>query len=119
MPTICIFMTLVEIETGTCVSAANGHGMFGVGGATGEGHAANSGYHGMPVTLTVAVNDSHAVPITFAIVAVYFASIGVVFGPDARISGVHGGPTIWPPTAVGPLMTMPTIVAAVCHVLHA
>ena len=94
MPTICPLSTLALIDTGTCVSAANGIGMFGVGGATGDGNAAKAGYHGKPGTFTVAVNESHAVPITFATTFVYFSSIGVSLGPDARISGVHGGPTI-------------------------
>src|SRR5688572_2945283 len=107
------------MPAGTCVSAANGHGTLGAGGATGEGTAANAGYHGMPVTLTVAVKLSHAVPITVAMVLVYFNSCGVALGPDARISGVHGGPTIWPPTAVTALMTTPTMVALDCQVLHA
>ena len=51
--------------------------------------------------------------------AISLISIGVDLGADARISGVHGGPTIWPPVAVTALITMPTIVAAVCHWLHA
>ena len=34
----------------------------------------------MPVTLTVAVNVSHAVPMTCAITVEYFISIGVDFG---------------------------------------
>src|SRR5262245_62803084 len=73
----------------------------------------------MPVTLTVEVNVSHDVPITCAMTFEYFISIGVAFGAEARISGVHGGPTIWPPIAVTALITTPTIVAAVCHWLHA
>jgi hypothetical protein len=40
-------------------------------------------------------------------------------GADARISGVHGGPTIWPAEAVGPAITTPTSVAMLCHWLHA
>ena len=118
-PTICILSTLHEIDIGTWVSAANGQGTLGAGGATGLGTAANAGYQGMPVTLTVAVKLSHAVPITWAITLEYFISIGVDLGAEARISGVHGGPTIWPPTAVTALITMPTMVAAVCHWLHA
>src|SRR6185436_16442083 len=98
-------------ETGTWINAANGQGTFGAGGATGLGTAANAGYHGMPVTLTVAVKLSHAVPITWAITLEYFISIGLPLGADARISGVHGGPTICPPVAVTALITMPTIVA--------
>src|SRR5688500_7413994 len=96
-----------------------GHGTFGVGGAIGPGNAANAGYHGMPGTLIVSVYCSHAVPIAVAIAFVYFISIGVDIAPFARISGVHGGPTTLPPTAVTALTTTPTIVAADCHVLHA
>src|ERR1041384_47220 len=118
-PIICIFITLHEIDTGTWVSAATGQGPLGIGGASGPGNAANAGYQGMPVTLTVAVKLSHAVPITCAITLEYFISIGLDLGADARISGVHGGPTIWPPIAVTALITTPTIVAAVCHWLHA
>src|ERR1044072_3511052 len=119
MPIICPFVTEAEIETGTCISAANGHGTFGAGGATGDGTAANAGYHGMPMTLTVAVNESHAVPSVFAIAFEYFISIGEAFGALARISGPSGGPTICPPIATGPLITTPTSVEAVCHWLHA
>ena len=89
------------------------------GGAIGLGSAANAGYHGRPGTLTVAVKVSHAVPITLAITLEYLSSIGVDLGADARISGVHGGPTICPTDAVTALITTPTIVAAVCHWLHA
>src|SRR3569833_3011989 len=104
-----------EIEVGTWVSAANGTGVFGTGGAIGEGTAAYAGYQGRPGILTVAVNDNHAVPMTFAITFEYFISAGVFFGADARISGVSGGPTSRPPTAETALITTPTIVVAVCH----
>src|SRR5882724_4021072 len=100
---------LHEIEVGTWVSVANGHGTLGAGGATGLGTAANAGYHGMPVTLTVAVNVSHAVPITLAITLAYLSSIGLDLGAFSRISGVHGAPTICPPVAVTALMITPTI----------
>src|ERR1041384_5699472 len=52
-PTICCLSICVEIDTGTWVSAANGTGTFGVGGAIGPGNAANAGYHGRPGTFTV------------------------------------------------------------------
>src|SRR5690606_35777210 len=93
IPTICCFMVAGMIDAVTCVSAITGHGMFGVGGATGLGIAANSGYHGMPGTLIVAVYDSHAVPSSVASAFVYFISIGVLLGPLASMSGVHGIPT--------------------------
>src|SRR5438067_4948050 len=73
----------------------------------------------MPGILTVAVNESHAVPITVAITLEYFISFAVFFGADARMSGVIGGPTSWPPAAVTALITTPTIVVADCHWLHA
>src|SRR3954468_7935732 len=107
------------METGTCVSAANGQGTLGIGGATGEGTAAKAGYQGMPVTLTVAVKVSQAVPSTVAITFEYFISCGVPFGAEARLRGVQGGPMICPPTAVTALITTPTMVAAVCHWLQA
>src|SRR5438874_10564037 len=106
---------LHEIEVGTCISAANGTGTFGTGGATGLGTAANAGYIGMPAIFTVAVNDSHDVPITVAITFEYFISFADALGADARISGVIGGPTSWPPAAVTALITTPTIVVADCH----
>src|SRR5262245_11163268 len=111
-------MMLHEIETGTWTSAANGQGTLGIGGATGLGTAANAGYHGMPATLTVLVKVSHDVPITWAITLEYLSSIGVALGADIMISGVHGGPTIWPPDAVGPAMITPTMVDMLCHWLH-
>src|SRR5215813_730294 len=107
------------METGTWVSAANGQGTLGAGGATGDGTAAKAGYQGMPVTLTVAVKVSQAVPSTVAMTLEYFISCGVDLGADARMSGVQGGPTICPPVAVTALITTPTMVAAVCHWLQA
>src|SRR3569833_461742 len=56
---------------------------------------------------------------TIAITYEYFISAGVFFGAVARISGVSGGPTSCPPTAVTALITTPTIVVAVCHCVHA
>jgi hypothetical protein len=119
MPTIWFFIVLAETDIVTCVSTATGVGMFGIGGATGVGHAVYAGYHGNPGTLIVVVYVSHAVPITFAIVAVYFASAGDFFGPAPRMIGVHGNPTTIPTDAVGPAITTPVSTAAVCHVPHA
>src|SRR5687768_10203274 len=119
MPIIWPFIALAPTSAAACVSATTGHGMFGIGGATGPGNAANAGYHGMPGTLIVAVYESHDVPITFATVVVYLRSIGLSLGPCARMSGVSGGPTTWPTLAVGPMTITPTIVAVDCQVLHA
>src|SRR5690242_17337272 len=104
-------MVAVLIGVATWVSAANGTGMFGVGGAVGAATAAYAGQNGRPGIFTDAVNASHPVPITVEITFEYFASCGVAFGAFARISGWIGGPSSWPAEATGPATTIPTMVA--------
>src|SRR3989442_8529436 len=54
-PTIFPFSAAALMLASTCVNAATGQGMFGVGGATGAGNAAKAGYHGIPGTFILAV----------------------------------------------------------------
>ena len=106
-------------EIGTIVKEDRGHGMLGIGRATGDGTAAKDGYQGSPGTLMVEVNASHAVPNTLAMMLVSFHFSGLLLGPPDWIKGIQGGPTTWPPVAVTPLMTTPIKVAELCHVAHA
>ncbi len=92
---------------------------LGVGGATGEGTAANAGYQGKPGTEMELVSCSQAPPKPAAMLCVSFNASGLWHGPRARIRGIHAGPTTLPPEAVTALMVTPTKLAAARHVAHA
>ena len=119
MPTICCFITSGVIDAVHLRERRDRHGTFGVGGATGDGHAANAGYHGMPGTLTVAVYVSHAVPMHVRdrarVLHLHRRRLRALREDQRRPRRADD----LPPTRSTALIMTPTIVAAVCHWLHA
>src|SRR5688572_12241719 len=111
--TIALFKASLETTDEVMVNVTIGLGVLGMGGATGEGIAANAGYQGNPGTDMEAVSWSHASPNPVATLCESFNPVGF-FGLCARISGAHGGPTTLPPEAVTPLTTTPIKVADDC-----